>query len=143
MKLFNTEAPKAILIDEDASIGMVWTGDAFLAQQENPHLHFVYPKDGFIVSQDSMAIPTHPPHLENAYKFMSFILRPQIAARISENTGYLSPNRYANKYLPKAFRENPIMSPTPAQLAQGTFQMDVGDAANLYEKYLEQLKLSA
>ncbi len=143
IKLFNTEAPKAILIDEDATVGMAWTGDAFLASQDNPHLHFVFPEDGFIVAQDSVVIPMNAPHEDNAYKFINFILRPENAARISENTGYISPNRYAYKYLPEKFRHSPILFPSAKIMERGIFQLDVGDAANLYEKYLEQLKLSA
>ncbi|MCD6046618.1 MAG: potD [Gammaproteobacteria bacterium] len=143
VKLFNDEAVKAIYIDEDATIGMVWSGDAFGAQQENPHLHFVFPKEGYVLSQDSMAIPANAPHLANAYRFINFILRPEIAAKIAAGTGYSTPNAAAMKYLPEAMRNSEIMYPNAKILARAHFQMDVGDAADDYEKYLEQLKLSA
>ncbi len=143
VKLFNDEAVKAIYIDEDANIGMVWSGDAFGAQQENPHLHFVYPSEGFILNQDSMAIPENAPHVNNAYIFMNFILRPEIAAKIAAGTGYASPNLAALKYLPPEMRNSAIMYPDKKTLARADFQRDVGDAADIYEKYLEELKLSA
>lgn len=143
VKLFNAEAVKAIYIDDDANIGMGWSGDIYLANQANPHVHFVYPKDGFIVTQDSITIPMNAPHTANAYQFINFILRPEIAAKISTYTGYTSPNLAATLYLPASMRHNPILYPSQKVLAQGYFQMDVGDAADTYEKYFEELKLSA
>ncbi len=142
VKLFNDEAVKAIYIDEDANIGMIWSGDAFGAQQENNHIHFVYPKDGFMISQDSIAIPANAPHAENVYKFINFVLRPDIAARIAAGTGYATPNLAARKFLPNNMRTSTIMYPDAKTLARGHFQMDIGDAADIYEKYLEKLKLN-
>lgn len=143
IKLFNDEAVKAIYIDEDATVGMAWSGDIFLANQDNPHLHFVYPEEGFVIALDSMVIPRHAPHLANAYKFINFILRPDVAARISQATGYMSPNSSAVALLPAEIRTNPIMYPDAQTLKRGYFQLDAGDTSTLYEKYLERLKISA
>lgn len=143
VKLFNDEAVKAIYIDDDATVGMAWNGDIFLANQDNPHIQFVYPEDGFIVALDSVVIPKNAPHLKNAYTFINFVLRGDIAARISQATGYMSPNSAAVALLPAAIRNNPIIYPDAATLKRGVFQTDAGDASLLYEKYLERLKVRA
>lgn len=141
IKLFNDEAVQNIYIDEDVTIGMGWTGDIYQANQENPHIHYIYPKEGFVISMDSMAIPAGAQHIENAYKFINFLLRPDIAEKISVEVGYASPNLAALKLMPKDFRENPIVYPDAATLKRGQFQTDVGDADRIYEKYLELLKM--
>lgn len=143
VKLFNDEAVKAIYIDEDATVGMGWSGDIYLATKENPHLHFVYPQEGFVIAQDSMAIPIGAKHIESAYRFINFLLRPDIAAKISMSTGYMSPNLAAVKLMPEDVRNNQIIYPSTETLKRGHFQLDVGDASNLYEKYLELLKIGA
>ena len=143
VKLFNDEAVKAIYIDDDATIGMAWNGDIFLANQENPHIQFVYPAEGFVVSLDSVVIPKNAPHLANAYQFINFVLRADIAARISQATGYMSPNSAAVALLPPEIRNNPIIYPDQATLKRGIFQTDTGDASALYEKYWERLKIQA
>lgn len=143
IKLFNDEAVKAIYIDEDATIGMAWSGDIFLAQQDNPHIQFVYPLEGFIIALDSLAIPRYAPHIDNAYRFIDFVLRADIAARISQATGYMSPNAAAVARLPAEVRNNPVIYPNQQTLKRGFFQSDVGEASPLYEKYLERLKISA
>ncbi len=143
VKLFNDEAVKAIYIDDDATVGMAWSGDIYLANHANSHIQFVYPQDGYIIALDSIAIPKNAPHLANAYAFINFVLRADIAARISQATGYMSPNAAAVALLPAAIRNNPIIYPDQATLKRGIFQTDAKDASALYEKYLERLKIRA
>jgi spermidine/putrescine transport system substrate-binding protein len=141
VKLFNDEAVQNIYIDEDAQLGMGWSGDIFLANQENPAVQYVYPQEGFVIALDNLAIPQGAKHLENAYKFINFLLRPDIAARISQEIGYGTPNAAALKLLPKDIRNNSIVYPDKQTMQRAQFQTDVGDAVDVYEKYLELLKM--
>jgi spermidine/putrescine transport system substrate-binding protein len=141
VKLFNDMAVQNIYIDEDASIGMGWSGDIFLANQENSAVQYVYPQEGFVISLDNLAIPQGAKHLDNAYKFINFLLRPDIAARISQEIGYGTPNEAALKLLPKETRDNTIVYPDKQTMQRAQFQTDVGDAVDVYEKYLELLKM--
>lgn len=143
VKLFNDEAVQSIYIDEDATVGMGWSGDVFLANQENPHVQFVYPKEGFVIWVDNMAIPTGAQHLDNAYKLINFILRPDIAEKISTEVGYASPNLAAIKLMPPDVQHSQIIYPSKEILSKGQVQTDVGSAAGLYEKYMELLKIGA
>jgi spermidine/putrescine transport system substrate-binding protein len=56
VKLFNSDATISILIDEDATVGMSWSGDVYKASQENAKLQFVYPKDGFEIWVDNLSL---------------------------------------------------------------------------------------
>jgi spermidine/putrescine transport system substrate-binding protein len=141
VKLFNDIAVQNIYIDEDASIGMGWSGDIFLANQENSAVQYIYPKEGFVIALDNLAIPQGAKHLDNAYKFINFLLRPDIAARISQQIGYGTPNEAALKLLPKDIRNDPIVYPDKKTMERAQFQTDVGDTVSIYEKYLELLKM--
>ncbi|MCX6065399.1 MAG: spermidine/putrescine ABC transporter substrate-binding protein [Chloroflexi bacterium] len=46
IKLFDSDSPKTALIAGDVDLGMTWTGEAFLAQQEKPSIKFNYPTEG-------------------------------------------------------------------------------------------------
>jgi spermidine/putrescine transport system substrate-binding protein len=140
VKLFNAEAISSIYIDEDVTLGMGWSGETLLSHRENPHVKFIYPSEGFVLSLDSMAIPIGATHVENAYQFINFILRPDIAKALSEQTGYPTPNLSAIKLMSPS-EMNPITYPDPEILAKGVFQVDLGDANSLYEKYWELLKI--
>jgi len=143
VKLFNDEAVQNIYIDEDVTIGMGWTGDIFQANQENSHVQYVYPKEGFVISMDNLAIPVGAQHVENAYKFINFLLRPDVAAKISMEIGYASPNLAALKLMPAEILHNQIIYPDSVTLRRGQFQTDVGSTDRIYEKYLELLKMGA
>lgn len=142
IKLFNSDAVISIFIDEDAEIGMAWNGDLYKAKKENPKLDFIYPEDGFVIWVDNLAIPKNAPNLKNAYKFLNFIERPDIAKAIALDNNYPTANLTAQKLLPAEMRDSPIIYPSAAILKRGKFQTDIGDEAlALYEKYWEQLKM--
>lgn len=141
IKLFNS-APISILIDEDATLGMVWNGDLFKAQKENSQLAFIYPKDKFVIWVDNFAIPKNAPHRENAYKFLNFMLRADVAKAVALDNNFPTANAAARKLLPAEIRDNPTVYPSKEVLQRGEFQTDIGDEAlALYEKYWERLKM--
>jgi spermidine/putrescine transport system substrate-binding protein len=141
IKIFNS-APLSILIDEDATIGMVYNADLNKARKENSQLEFIYPKDGFVIWVDNFAIPKTAPHRENAYKFLNFLLRADVAKAIVLDTYFSTTNLAAQKMLPAEIRDNPTIFPSREIMRHGEFQTDIGDdALALYEKYWERLKM--
>ena len=142
IKLFKSDGAITILIDEDANIGMAWNGDLYKAQKENSNLTFVFPKDGFVMWVDNFAIPSNAPHRENAYKFLNFMLRADVAKTVSLSNNFPTPNLAAQKLLPPEIRTNPLVYPSHETLRRGEIQMDANDTAlELYEKYWEKLKM--
>ena len=141
VRLFNNDGVKALFIDEDLNVGMAWNGDIYQGTQENPTLHFIYPKEGFVISIDSMAIRIGASHVNNAYIFINFILRPDIAKKMSLATGYPTPNLAAYKLMSKAIWDNPIIYPDKKTLQRSVVQVDVGAAESVYQHYWELLKI--
>jgi spermidine/putrescine transport system substrate-binding protein len=143
IKLFNTDATQTIYIDEDATIGMIWNGDAYIASLSNSNLEYIYPKEGVIAWVDNLCILKNAPHQAEAYQFINFLLRPDIAKELALEIKYSSANKEAVALLPKSMRENRTLYPSHADLAHAEFQKDVGDALSLYLKYWEELKLAS
>ena len=142
VKVFSTETVVSIMIDEDATVGIAWNGDAFKASQENPNIQFIYPEEGFIVWVDNFAIPKTAPHKDAAYAFINFILRPDIAKEIALYTNYPITNLKGQQLLPENIRNNPTIYPSKDVMKRGQFQTDLGDETlKLYEKYWEALKM--
>ena len=143
MKLFNVDAVASILIDEDAKVGMAWNGDVFRAHRENPHVQFVFPEEGFVIWLDCLSLAKGAPHPTNAYKFIDFILRPDIASSITVDYGFATANVLGQKQLPPEIRDDPIINPRSEVLERGEIQTDIGDALlAVYEKYWERLKMT-
>ncbi len=142
IRLFNTDAVRSLMIDEDAVAGMIWNADLTNAYAENKQLAFVFPKEGFEIWVDNLVILKTAPNKENAYKFLEFLLRPEISKEITLATGYATANASAKKLLPPEIRNNQTLYPPLSVLKKGEFQTDIGDDTfALYEKYWEALKM--
>jgi spermidine/putrescine transport system substrate-binding protein len=143
IKVFSTDTVISIITDEDATLGMAWNGDAFKASQENNRIEFIYPKDGFLIWMDNLAIPKGAPHIKEAHAFINFLMRPEIAKAISLYTAYPTANLAGQKLLPARIRDNETIYPSKQTLKNGQYQLDLSSKTlALYEKYWEELKMS-
>lgn len=143
IKLFASDSIQAIMIDEDASLGSAWSGDAFKAHAENGAIAFSYPLDGFVIWLDCLAIPANPPHPAEAYAFINYLLQPEVSVQIALIEGHAITNREAWLKLPAAIRNNPVVYPDATTMSRAHLQHDVGEETlALYNRYWEQLKLA-
>ncbi len=141
VRVFDSDSPKQALLSGEVAAGLVYNGEAYIANGENEAIQYLYPPEGFSLWLDSFCIPKGAEHVEAANKFIDYVLRPEVSAAISESMGYSSPNSKAVALLPKAMQKNIIVNPTPEMVAKGEF-LDSLDAPTLklYEQYWVKLK---
>ncbi|HEY7886367.1 MAG TPA: extracellular solute-binding protein [Cellvibrionaceae bacterium] len=140
VKTFNSDSPKVPLVQGNVSIGVIWNGEAYMAQEEMDNLVYIYPEEGAVLWVDSFVIPKNAANVENAHKFIDFVLRAESAKACTEELGYAAPNTAMLPLLDEALRNNPIVFPAEEDIARGSFHQDLGDAVLIYEKYWEMLK---
>ncbi|SCK27549.1 putrescine transport system substrate-binding protein [Vogesella sp. LIG4] len=118
----NSSSYTSDLAQGDLCLTMAWSGDAARAIQQakqgkKPYeIKYVLPKEGAAIWFDVMAIPKDAPHLDAAYQWLNYIETPDVHAGISNETLYLSGNREANALVKPEIRNDPTISPTPAQI---------------------------
>lgn len=143
IKLFASDSVQAIVIDEDANVGSVWNGDAYKAQAENRAIQFIYPQDGFVIWVDCLAIPKNAPHLQEAYQFINYMLKPSSAALMARSEGHAITNATGITLLPPSLQNNTVVYPSEDTLKHGFIQRDIGERAlELLNHYWEQFKLA-
>ena len=140
VRIFDVTAIKQALISEEVWIGPIWNGDYLVAKEENPALNYVFPQEGAMLWVDGFVIPVGAANVDNAYAFIDYMLRPEVAVRCIEEYKYSSPNLDAIKLLPEDMRNNPILVPGAKELKDAEFTNVVGEARREYEKYWEQVK---
>jgi len=141
IRSFEENGSLMIYGEEEADIGMMASGDAYILMQSMPNYIYIYPKEGPNVWMDSMVIPLHAKHVENAYRFINFMLRPGVAAMVSESVGYATPNLAAIKLLPKEMRNNIVFNPPKSALISIETKKDLAkETLQLYLHYWELLK---
>lgn len=140
VKKFDSESPKDAFLQGDVAIGMLWNGEAYLAQQENPNIVLVYPVEGAVMWVDSLAIPKNARRPLNAHALINFLHTPDVSRRNSEEVGYGTPNLAAKALLDPAVAGNTIAYPPAEVLAKAELQVDIGDTITVYEGYWQQVK---
>ncbi|MGG3435130.1 ABC transporter substrate-binding protein [Heyndrickxia coagulans] len=93
---------KMLLANGEASLGVVWSGDAAEIMSENKKLNYVVPSEGSNLWFDNMVIPKTAKNVDGALKFINFMLDPKNAAQNAEYVGYSTPNQAALQLLPKS-----------------------------------------
>ena len=77
-------------------------------------LRFVIPREGAMSYIDTLTIPMDAPHSKEAYQFIDFLMRGDIAARNATFTGGASPNRAALALLDPVVRNDSAVYPPDA-----------------------------
>lgn len=140
VRTFNSDAPRMPYLEGETDIGMIWNGEAVMALEDMPSLTYVYPREGAVVWFDSFVIPKNAKNVEAAHKFIDFMLRPQVAALISTEIGYATPNLPARELLDEEVSSDRTVYPTAEDMINAEVQEDVGEALLVYEKFWEMLK---
>ncbi|WP_433746530.1 ABC transporter substrate-binding protein [Falsibacillus pallidus] len=103
---------KMLLANEEAAVGVVWSGDAAEIMYENDKLDYVLPKEGTNLWFDNMVIPKTAKNVKGAHEFINFMLDPKHAAQNADYVGYSTPNAKALTYLPKDVSSDTRFYPT-------------------------------
>ncbi|MGH2837135.1 MAG: polyamine ABC transporter substrate-binding protein, partial [Thermoleophilaceae bacterium] len=85
----------------DSVMSFVWSGDAISLKAISPNLDVFLPPEGFMLFSDNMQIPVGAPHAYTAQRFMDFVYRPEIAAKIAAYVNYITPVKGAQEELRK------------------------------------------
>jgi spermidine/putrescine transport system substrate-binding protein len=138
--LFNSDSPRLPYLAGEVNVGMIWNGEAWMAQQENPAIRYVYPREGANLWVDSYVIPKTARNVKNAHAFINFMMKPEIAKICVEENGYATPVTTALPLLDEKVRTSLTVFPTTEIMDKGEFQTDVGDALPIYQQYWQKLR---
>ncbi len=147
---FDAESPEDYLLSGQAWVGVVYNGNAALAQRQNPDFVYVLPSEGAGIWFDNMAIPADAPHPDAAIAFMNYVLEPQQAALIVQAYPYSTPNTAALEYLKEndpttyeAYSSSLASNPPQDALLDAKLVKNLNPtAAQLYEEYWADVKSS-
>ena len=76
-------------------------------------IKYSVPKQGTIIWFDMMGIPKDAPHPNNAHAFINYILKPEVAASISNFVNYANGNAAATAMVDESVRNDPGVYPPP------------------------------
>lgn len=105
------------MIGSEAALGVIYSGEALYCSQENPDLAYVIPKEGSNIWIDSLVIPKNAKNKENAYAFLNFLCRPDIAKENFDYVAYSTPNTGVQELVEdESIRNSSVAFPDPTTL---------------------------
>ncbi len=105
----------------DVGAGVNWNGYASRARLINADFKFGFPKEGFPIFMDNVAVIKGAKNLENAKLFQNFIMDPQNAALISNFARYRDGMMGSEQYYDAALKASPEINISEETLKLGTF----------------------
>jgi spermidine/putrescine-binding protein len=140
VKTYNSSSFDEVLLSGDVWLAHGWSGQLAKAADQNKDLAYVVPKEGATIWIDNLAIPKGVKHPDEAYTFLNFCLRPEIAGEITNFSGYASPNEAAKKFIKPEILNDPARYPTEETLANCEFLKDLGETTTLLDRYWTEVK---
>ena len=125
---------KDAIVQGNAGVGVVWSGDAVAMIRQNPDLVYIIPEEGTNLWFDAMVIPKSSKNQELAEKFIDFMLRPDISAKNADYIGYSSPIPEAVELLPEDMQSSLVAYPTDDMIENVEIFKDPSDIIKEYDR---------
>jgi len=119
----------------DYSAVYYWNGAIMRSRLKNPDIKFGYPKEGYPLFMDSVAILKDAKNVDNAKLFMNFIMLPENAALISSFAKYANGIKGSQEFMPEDMKTAPeLVIPAEFEKAGEFLQACSPEVSSLYSR---------
>jgi putrescine transport system substrate-binding protein len=118
IRYFSNQKMQIDLPNQEVCVAMSWSGDYSVAARRareaglDLELRYTMPKEGSGLWVDGVFIPADAPHKDNAYLFMNFLLRPEIAAGVANQVDYANVNKSSWEFTRPDLLNDPAIYPS-------------------------------
>lgn len=129
------------MIGDEAALGVIFSGEAIYTQRENDNLEYVIPKEGTNVWIDSWVVTKEAKNKENAYKWIDYMCRADVALQNFDFITYSTPNTAARELIEdEEIKNSPIAFPDLSQYQLETYVYLGEDGDKMYNEYWKKVK---
>ena len=115
---FTTDAWRDPLASGDLMMCMAFSGDAISLARQNPNIKYVLPNSGTSIWTDTMAIPRGASNIEGAHAWINYVMKPEVAAKISDANSFGTTNKLAKSMIPDDLKAIKALEPSEAMIAK-------------------------
>jgi len=96
----------------DRCMALTWSGDYAVIQERaaesgsKSRFAYIAPKEGTLIWFDSFYMPADAPNVANAYRFIEYLLRPEVIAEFTNFTRYPNANKAATAFVDEDIRSD-------------------------------------
>ena len=103
-------------------VALGWSGDIMIApnrakqSKTKQNIEVLVPKSGALLFFDVMAIPKDAKNVDNAYKWIDYIMRPEVHASLTNTVFFANPNKASLQFVKPEIAGNAAIFPSGAVL---------------------------
>ena len=133
-----------LMINEEASVAITFSGQAADMMWENEGLDYAVPEEGSNLWFDNMVIPKTAANVEGAHEFINFMLDAEVAAQNADYVGYSIPNAAAVELMDEEVTADERFYPTEEARENLEVYKNLGlEMLGTYNELFLEFKMSA
>jgi len=141
VRTYNSSDFANLLAAGDVDLAQGFNGELAKVVATDPkRFAYVVPKEGGTLWIDSLTIPKDAPNSAEAHELISFLLEPEVAARIVNAVRYAGANRAAHPHIDPAILADPAVYPPPEVLERCELIEDLGEVTPLLDQLWTEVK---
>ena len=108
---YNNETMSDLIASGEALMTNHWNGFTRIGRLAGSPINYAYPKEGVVGWFDSLVVPSSAKNVENARKFMNFMMDPVNMALLTESQGYGDAIKGTAQYYSEELKSAPEVNP--------------------------------
>ncbi|MEM7207800.1 MAG: extracellular solute-binding protein [Pseudomonadota bacterium] len=108
---YNNETMSDLMASGEALMTNHWNGFTRVGRLAGAPINYAYPKEGVVGWFDSLVVPSSAKNVENARKFMNFMMDPENMAILTESQGYGDAVKGTAQFYSEELKSAPEVNP--------------------------------
>jgi spermidine/putrescine-binding protein len=141
VKFYDSDSFDDKLRNNEAALVHGYNGQLAKVVSEKPDkYYYVVPKEGATEWIDNVCIPAGAPHSAEAHAFLNYLMDPQVAAGMVNDTRYASANAAARPLVDQAILKDVSVYPPDEVLKRCQLMLDIGPAATTVDRLWDEIR---
>lgn len=142
VKGYLVDETKDKMINGEAAMALMWSGDALysISENEGDNLRYVVPSEGSNVWVDGMCIPAGSTNIEGAHAFINFLCGVDVARANMDYIYYSTPIQGVVDSMSEEELSNLTLNPTQDIIDRCNFFHDTSEYSEMYEEIWVEIR---